>query len=65
KFVLEKAYLEFKKSIPKENKEKEEEKLLQVFEKFFADDRIIYEFQSAFEGKGDEVDVDILAEIFV
>lgn len=64
KSVLNQAYSDFKASYTKEGSEKQEKILLQVFEEFFADKRIIYEFQLVFEGKAGQVDFDVLQEIF-
>jgi len=65
KLLLNRAYSDFKASYTKEGREKEEKILLQVFEDFFTDKRIIYEFQLVFEGKAGQVDFDVLNEIFV
>ena len=51
KSILNQAYRDFKESYTKDGSEKEEKILLQVFEEFFADKRIIYEFQLVFAGK--------------
>ena len=54
--VLKQAYEDFKDNCLKSDGTKDEKILLQVFQEFFADKKIAYEFQMVFEGKEDEVD---------
>ncbi len=65
KTLLNQAYSDFKESYTKEGSNKEEKILVQVFEDFFMDKRIIYEFQLVLQGKAGQVDFDVLHEIFV
>ncbi|NIM15132.1 MAG: NACHT domain-containing protein [Candidatus Aminicenantes bacterium] len=64
KALLKGAYGEFEHSL-KDKGKTDEETLLQVFEKFFTDNRLTYEFQLIFAGKGNQVDFNVLEEIFV
>ncbi|MGE5343213.1 MAG: NACHT domain-containing protein [Candidatus Omnitrophota bacterium] len=64
--ILNQAFLEFKESAIIEGlADKDEKILVDVFERFFTDDRTIRELQLVFEAQSQAVDFELLDEIFV
>ncbi len=63
--ILDEAFQNFKESCNENEEKKDEENLIKVFLKFFNDTRTINEFRFVFEGKTEQVDFDLMREIFV
>ncbi|MCX6582712.1 MAG: hypothetical protein NT166_21260 [Candidatus Aminicenantes bacterium] len=65
KAVVNGAFMEFRGNVLAEGKgAKDEKALLEVFELFFTDDRVMGEFQLVFDTQSEKVDFDLLEEIF-
>ncbi|MCP5101738.1 MAG: hypothetical protein GY950_00080, partial [bacterium] len=65
KSVLNRAFSDFKEDYVTAGGTADEEKLLKVFEDFFKDKRAVGEFQMVFAARRDDVDFNLLEEIFV
>ena len=66
KSILARSFLEFKENVLAGTwGVKDENVLLDVFEKFFTDDRAIGEFRFVFDAQSEKVDFNLLEEIFV
>lgn len=64
KKVLETAFTQFRESYQKVEGDRSDETLAEVWEEFFRDDRTLSNLKLIFEGRGDDVDIGLLMEIF-
>jgi hypothetical protein len=63
--VLNAAFGNFKESYIGDGGTKDEKALIEIFDRFFSDERTVMQFQPVFTGTGDTVDFDLLNEVFV